>query len=249
MFDFSNQVVVITGAAGGLGRAFAEGFAASNAKLVVADIDLAGVEKTAELLRASGAQAISVQVDVTNKESTQSLATAAVEAFGAIDVLVNNAAIYATLKRAKFTEIDPTEWDKVMAVNVKGTWLCSSAVLPHMRDAGRIINIASATVFSGSPMWMHYVASKAAVIGMTRVMAREAGGRGITVNAIAPGFTLTDASLGLMEDAESYGVDRGAIKRASQPQDIVGTAMFLASSEASFMTGQTLVVDGGKQFI
>lgn len=249
MFDFSNQVVVITGAAGGLGRAFAVGFAASNAKLVVADIDLAGVEKTAELLRASGAQAISVQVDVTNKESTQSLATAAVEAFGAIDVLVNNAAIYATLKRAKFTEIDPTEWDKVMAVNVKGTWLCSSAVLPHLRDAGRIINIASATVFSGSPMWMHYVASKAAVIGMTRVMAREAGGRGITVNAIAPGFTLTDASLGLMEDAESYGVDRGAIKRASQPQDIVGTAMFLASSEASFMTGQTLVVDGGKQFI
>lgn len=249
MFDFSNQVVVITGAAGGLGRAFAEGFAASNAKLVVADIDLAGVEKTAELLRASGAQAIAVQVDVTNKESTQSLATAAVEAFGAIDVLVNNAAIYATLKRAKFTEIDPTEWDKVMAVNVKGTWLCSSAVLPHLRDAGRIINIASATVFSGSPMWMHYVASKAAVIGMTRVMAREAGGRGITVNAIAPGFTLTDASLGLMEDAESYGVDRGAIKRASQPQDIVGTAMFLASSEASFMTGQTLVVDGGKQFI
>lgn len=249
MFDFSNQVVVITGAAGGLGRAFAVGFAASNAKLVVADIDLAGVENTAELLRASGAQAIAVQVDVTNKESTQSLATAAVEAFGAIDVLVNNAAIYATLKRAKFTEIDPTEWDKVMAVNVKGTWLCSSAVLPHLRDAGRIINIASATVFSGSPMWMHYVASKAAVIGMTRVMAREAGGRGITVNAIAPGFTLTDASLGLMEDAESYGVDRGAIKRASQPQDIVGTAMFLASSEASFMTGQTLVVDGGKQFI
>lgn len=249
MFDFSNQVVVITGAAGGLGRAFAEGFAASSAKLVVADIDLAGVEKTAELLRASGAQAIAVQVDVTNKESTQNLAAAAVEAYGAIDVLVNNAAIYATLKRAKFTEIDPTEWDKVMAVNVKGTWLCSSAVLPHLRDAGRIINIASATVFSGSPMWMHYVASKAAVIGMTRVMAREAGGRGITVNAIAPGFTLTDASLGLMEDAESYGVDRGAIKRASQPQDIVGTAMFLASSEASFMTGQTLVVDGGKQFI
>ena len=249
MFDFSNQVVVITGAAGGLGRAFAVGFAASNAKLVVADIDLAGVENTAELLRASGAQAIAVQVDVTNKESTQNLAAAAVEAYGAIDVLVNNAAIYATLKRAKFNEIDPTEWDKVMAVNVKGTWLCSSAVLPHLSDAGRIINIASATVFSGSPMWMHYVASKAAVIGMTRVMAREAGGRGITVNAIAPGFTLTDASLGLMEDAESYGVDRGAIKRSSQPEDIVGTALFLASSEASFMTGQTLVVDGGKQFI
>lgn len=249
MFDFSEKVVVVTGAAGGLGRAFAEGFAAAKAKVVVADIDLAGVEKTAELLRASGAEAIAIQVDVTDKESTEALARAASETFGAIDVLVNNAAIYATLKRAKFTEIDPTEWDKVMSVNVKGTWLCSAAAMPHLKDGGRIINIASATVFSGSPMWMHYVASKAAVIGMTRVMAREAGGRGITVNAIAPGFTLTDASLGLMEDAESYGVDRGAIKRSSQPEDIVGTALFLASAEASFMTGQTLVVDGGKQFI
>jgi NAD(P)-dependent dehydrogenase (short-subunit alcohol dehydrogenase family) len=249
MFDFSEKVVVVTGAAGGLGRAFAEGFAAAKAKVVVADIDLAGVEKTAELLRASGAEAIAIQVDVTDKESTEALARAASATFGAIDVLVNNAAIYATLKRAKFTEIDPTEWDKVMSVNVKGTWLCSAAAMPHLKDGGRIINIASATVFSGSPMWMHYVASKAAVIGMTRVMAREAGGRGITVNAIAPGFTLTDASLGLMEDAESYGVDRGAIKRSSQPEDIVGTALFLASKEASFMTGQTLVVDGGKQFI
>lgn len=249
MFDFSEKVVVVTGAAGGLGRAFAEGFAAAKAKVVVADIDLAGVEKTAELLRASGAEAIAIQVDVTDKESTEALARAVSETFGAIDVLVNNAAIYATLKRAKFTEIDPTEWDKVMSVNVKGTWLCSAAAMPHLKDGGRIINIASATVFSGSPMWMHYVASKAAVIGMTRVMAREAGGRGITVNAIAPGFTLTDASLGLMEDAESYGVDRGAIKRSSQPEDIVGTALFLASKEASFMTGQTLVVDGGKQFI
>lgn len=249
MFDFSNQVVVVTGAAGGLGRAFAEGFAGANAKLVVADIDLAGVEETAQLLRAAGAEAIAVQVDVTDKESTERLAEAAAKAFGAIDVLVNNAAIYANLKRAKFTDIDPQEWDKVMAVNVKGTWLCSAAAMPYLRDQGRIVNIASATVFSGSPMWMHYVASKAAVIGMTRVMAREAGNRGITVNAIAPGFTLTDASLGLMDDAETYGVDRGAIKRSSQPQDIVGTALFLASSEASFMTGQTLVVDGGKQFI
>ncbi|MEY4018721.1 MAG: hypothetical protein RLZZ590_21 [Actinomycetota bacterium] len=249
MFDFSEKVVVVTGAAGGLGRAFAEGFAAAKAKVVVADIDLAGVEKTAELLRASGAEAIAIQVDVTNKDSTEALARSASEAYGAIDVLVNNAAIYATLNRAKFTEIDPTEWDKVMSVNVKGTWLCSAAAMPHLKDGGRIINIASATVFSGSPMWMHYVASKAAVIGMTRVMAREAGGRGITVNAIAPGFTLTDASLSLMEDAESYGVERGAIKRSSQPEDIVGTALFLASAEASFMTGQTLVVDGGKQFI
>lgn len=248
--DFDGKVVIVTGAAGGLGRAFAEGFAAAGARLVVADIDLVGVEETAALLVASGAQASAVRVDVTDQSSTDALAQAAVDAYGSIDVLINNAAIYATLNRTPFTEIDPTEWDRVMAVNVKGTWLCSSSVLKHMtQPGGRIVNIASATVFSGSPLWMHYVASKSAVIGMSRVMAREVGQREITVNVIAPGFTLTEASLSLIEDAEQYGIDRGAIKRASQPEDIVGTAMFLASDSAGFMTGQTLVVDGGKQFI
>lgn len=248
--DFDGKVVIVTGAAGGLGRAFAEGFAAAGARLVVADIDQAGVEETASLLAASGAEAHAVRVDVTDQASTDALAQAAIDAFGSIDILINNAAIYATLTRTPFTEIDPAEWDRVMAVNVKGTWLCSSSVLPHMtQPGGRIVNIASATVFSGSPLWMHYVASKSAVIGMSRVMAREVGTQGITVNVIAPGFTLTEASLSLIDDAETYGVDRGAIKRASQPEDIVGTAMFLASESAGFMTGQTLVVDGGKQFI
>jgi len=137
-----------------------------------------------------------------------------------------------------------------MGVNAKGTWLVSAAAFPHLTSpGGRIINIASATVMSGSPLWMHYVASKAAVIGMTRVTAREVGAAGVTVNAIAPGFTLTEASLGLLEDAETYGVDRGAIKRAGQPDDIVGTALFLASDQAGYLTGQTIVVDGGKQFL
>lgn len=248
--EFQDKVVIVTGAAGGLGRAFAEGFAGAGARLVVADIDEAGVRETASLLTASGADAHPVQVDVTDKASTDALAQAAINAFGRIDVLINNAAIYATLTRTPFQDIDPTEWDRVMAVNVKGTWLCSSSVLDQMtQPGGRIVNIASATVFSGSPLWMHYVASKSAVIGMSRVMAREVGTRGITVNVIAPGFTLTEASLSLIEDAEQYGVDRGAIKRASQPEDIVGTAMFLAGESAGYMTGQTLVVDGGKQFI
>lgn len=248
--QFAGKTVIVTGAAGGLGRAFAQGFAVAGARLVVADIDESGVRETASLLASSGAEAHPVRVDVTDKASTDALAKAAIDAFGSIDVLVNNAAIYATLTRTPFTEIDPAEWDRVMAVNVKGTWLCSSSALEHMtQPGGRIINIASATVFSGSPLWMHYVASKSAVIGMSRVMAREVGTRGITVNVIAPGFTLTEASLSLIEDAEQYGVDRGAIKRASQPEDIVGTAMFLASENAGYMTGQTLVVDGGKQFI
>jgi NAD(P)-dependent dehydrogenase (short-subunit alcohol dehydrogenase family) len=248
--DFDGKVVIVTGAAGGLGRAFAQGFASAGASLVVADIDMAGVDETAALISATGAKAVAVKVDVTSKESTDALAQAALDSFGRIDVLINNAAIYATLTRKPFTEIDPAEWDRVMNVNVKGAWLCSASVYPKMsHPGGRIVNIASATVFSGSPLWMHYVASKAAVIGMTRVMAREVGGDGVTVNAIAPGFTLTEASLSLIEDAETYGVDRGAIKRSSQPDDIVGTALFLASDNASYITGQTLVVDGGKQFI
>lgn len=247
---FDGKVVIVTGAAGGLGRAFAQGFSDAGAALVVADIDSGGVSETAALLNASGGRATAVTVDVTNKDSTDALAAAAVDTYGRIDVLINNAAIYATLTRKPFTEIDPAEWDRVMNVNVKGAWLCSASVFPRMtQPGGRIINIASATVFSGSPLWMHYVASKGAVIGLTRVMAREVGPQGVTVNAIAPGFTLTEASLGLIEDAETYGVDRGAIKRASQPEDIVGTALFLAGEQSGYITGQTLVVDGGKQFI
>lgn len=247
---FDGKVVIVTGAAGGLGRAFAQGFSDAGAALVVADIDSGGVSETAALLNAAGGRATAVTVDVTNKNSTETLAAAAVDTYGRIDVLINNAAIYATLTRKPFTEIDPAEWDRVMNVNVKGAWLCSASVFPRMtQPGGRIINIASATVFSGSPLWMHYVASKGAVIGLTRVMAREVGPQGVTVNAIAPGFTLTEASLGLIEDAETYGVDRGAIKRASRPEDIVGTALFLAGEQSGYITGQTLVVDGGKQFI
>ncbi len=249
-FGLDGKVVVITGAAGGLGREFALGFAAEGAKIVAADVQPDGLAETIELVEAAGGEALAVPVDVTSRASTQAMAEAAVEHFGRIDVLVNNAAIYATLKRAKFTDIEEAEWDRVMAVNVKGAWLMSAAVMPHItKPGGRIVNIASATVMSGSPMWMHYVASKSAVIGMTRVMAKEVGVDGVTVNAIAPGFTLTDASLSLMDDAASYGVERGAIKRASQPEDMVGAAVFLASSRSSYITGQTLVVDGGKQFI
>lgn len=245
-----SRVVLVTGAGGGLGRAFAQGFAALGDRLVIADIDAAGASRTVELLTASGADALAVAVDVTSRDSVTAMIDTAIAHFGRLDVVVNNAAIYASLTRTPFTDIDPDEWDRVLGVNAKGTWLVSAAAFPRLTSpGGRIINIASATVMSGSPLWMHYVASKAAVIGMTRVMARETGTAGVTVNAIAPGFTLTEASLGLLEDAETYGVDRGAIKRASQPEDIVGTALFLASDQAGYITGQTLVVDGGKQFL
>jgi NAD(P)-dependent dehydrogenase (short-subunit alcohol dehydrogenase family) len=178
------------------------------------------------------------------------MARAAVEAFGTIDALVNNAAVYAGLERRPFHEIEVADWDRVMAVNLRGPWLCAKACASPLRSGGgAIVNVASATVMSGSPMWAHYVASKSALIGLSRVMARELGDDGVRVNALAPGFTLTDASRELIPDAESYGVARGAIKRGLQPEDIVGTAVFLASDASAMITGQTFVVDGGRQFL
>ncbi|MDH6537158.1 SDR family NAD(P)-dependent oxidoreductase [Aurantimicrobium minutum] len=246
--QLTGKTVIITGAAGGLGRAFALGFAREGANLVIADMNAAGAAETVALVEAEGAKAIAVSVNVADKASCEAMVQSTLDAFGSVDVLVNNAAIYATLERSDFWDIDPDEWDKVMAVNVKGPWLASAACYKHM-DGGAIINIASATFFSGSPLWMHYVTSKGALVGMTRVMAREAGAKNVTVNAIAPGFTLTEASLAQIDDAANYGVSSRSIKRASQPEDIVGTALFLASQNASYITGQTIIVDGGKQFI
>ena len=246
----SSRTVIVTGAAGGLGRAFALSFAHRGDNIVVADINLDGAGETADLLTTEGVEALAVQVDVTDPGSTEALAAQAADfGGGTIDVLVNNAAVYATVTRSPLEEIDPAEWDLVMGVNLKGPWLVTRAVSPYLPAGGRIINLSSATVMSGSAQWAHYVASKGGVIALTRVMAKELGGRDITVNAVAPGFTLTEASLGLMEDAATYGVERGSIRRASQPEDIVGAALFLASPDAGYITGQTLVVDGGRQFI
>jgi NAD(P)-dependent dehydrogenase (short-subunit alcohol dehydrogenase family) len=226
--------VLITGAAGGLGRAFAEGFAAQGDEVIGADLDPGRVTVGQP-----------VAVDVADSASVAAMAARV----GPVDALINNAAIYAGLTRAPFYELEESEWDRVMAVNLKGPWLCAKHLVPRMPDGGAIINVSSATVFSGSPDWAHYVASKAALIGLTRTMARELGGRGIRVNTLAPGFTLTDASRDLIAGAETYGVDRGAIKRGAQPADIVGAALFLASDASAFITGQTLVVDGGRQFL
>ncbi len=251
MFDLSHKTVIITGAAGGLGRAFAIAFAQQGANVVVADINFVGAKETANLI---GNNALAVQVDVTNEASTTKLFQEVKVHFGTVDILLNNAAIYATIQRKPFYEIADNEWDSVINVNLKGVWQCSKSFVKHLLNNPNsvqksIINISSATVMSGSPQWSHYVASKGGVIGLTRSMAKELGDMDITVNAIAPGFTLTDASLGLIENASKYGVDRGAIKRPSTAEDIVGTALYLASSAARFVTGQTIVVDGGKQFL
>lgn len=241
--------VVVTGAAGGLGRAFAISFASAGARLLLADINKEGLKETEELI--IGTDVLSVEVDVTSAKSCQRLAQVAKDNFGGIDTLINNAALYGGLERQPFTDIDEGVWDKVMQINVKGVWQMSRALTPLMKQAGggSIVNVASATVFSGSTQWMHYVASKGAVIAMTRVMANELGPDKIRANVLAPGFTLTDASNGLMEDAKNYGVGRAALGRNAEPEDIVGGALYLASGLSGFMTGQTLVIDGGKQFI
>lgn len=246
----AGRTVLVTGAAGGLGRSFALGFADQGYRVAVADIDADGAEKTAGLITEAGGESWSGRVDVTSPDSTVELASAVAEfGGGTIDVVVNNAAIYGTVTRSRLEEIDPDEWDLVMNVNLKGPWLMVRAASPYLPEGGRVINLSSATIYSGSENWLHYVASKGGVVALTRVMAKELGRRSINVNAIAPGFTLTEASRGLMDDAESYGVDRGALRRASQPDDIVGAALFLAGPQSGFITGQTIVVDGGRQFI
>jgi NAD(P)-dependent dehydrogenase (short-subunit alcohol dehydrogenase family) len=248
--DLEARVAVVTGAAGGLGRAFSLAFAAAGAHVVAADVDEARAGETAGLIEQGGGIATATPVDVSSPQSVQEMVATATSAYGGIDVLVNNAGLYAGLERRPFYELEPDDWDRVMAINLKGPWLCARACVPHMRDrgSGAIVNIASATVFSGSPLFAHYVASKGGLIALTRAMAREVGDLGIRVNAVAPGFTLTDASRTLMEEPETYGVARGAIKRSAHPEDIVGTVLFLASSASEFVTGQTIIVDGGRQF-
>ena len=253
--DFHGRTVLITGAAGGLGLAFAEAFAATGADLVLGDVAADAVKRVADSLgtRYRDQCVLGLALDVTQEESTKRFADEAARVVSGrerIDVLVNNAAIYGGLTRAGFHELDPAEWDRVMMVNLKGPFLMARAVRPWMlKEGGHIVNLASATVFSGTQLWAHYVAGKGGVIALTRVLANELGAYGITVNAIAPGLTLTDASRGLIPDAANYGAQRGAIRRAAMPDDVIGAALFLASPLAAFVTGQTLVVDGGKQFI
>jgi len=243
--DLSGKRVLITGAAGGLGRAFAHAFSDAGAVVLAADLDQTGAAQTM-----AGRDGAAVALDVRDMASCTACIAAAIDAFGGLDVLVNNAAIYAGLTRAPFDQIDAETWDKVQSVNVKGTWQMCKAAAPVLRAAngGSIIQIGSATVNSGSPNWMHYVASKGAIHAMTRVMAKELGGDGVRVNTLAPGVTMTSASLDHFEDARTYGAARAALGRNAEPQDILGTALFLASDASAFLTGQTLVVDGGKTF-
>jgi len=249
--DLAGKKVIITGAAGGIGRAFTLGFAAEGASVLAADLNLAGAEETAALARQAGGAAWATALDVTISESCSALHQTARQCLAGADILINNAAALAGIARKPFWDLDDADWDLLLNVNVKGTWRVTRAVLPLLRASpfGAIINLASVTAYSGSAHWMHYVASKGAVVSMTRVMAKELGPFGIRANTLAPGLVPTEALSDLIEGAATYGIDKLALARQATPQDIVGAALYLGSGLSGFVTGQTIIIDGGKQFI
>jgi NAD(P)-dependent dehydrogenase (short-subunit alcohol dehydrogenase family) len=241
-----NKVVIVTGGAKGIGRSYCLGAAAEGARVVV--VDIADPKPTVTAIEARGGQALGVECDVSREEDTQRIATETLARFGRIDVLGNNAALYGTLTRRPFMEIPVEEWDRVMAVNLRGLFLCARAVFPAMKaqGKGKIINIASSTFFKGVPHYIHYTTSKGGVVGFTRSLARELGEFGIRVNAIAPGFTLSgENEKNISEERKQENVRSRMLKRAEVPEDLVGTFVFLASDDSDFITGQTLLVDGG----
>lgn len=246
-----DKVAIVTGAQTGIGLAIAQRLAAEGAAVVLAD--LADATPQARELQASGARALALKVDVAQEHSVKEMVEAALAQFGRVDILVNNAAIAASIKLRAFEEISVAEWRRMQDVNAMGPFLCARAVAPHMRrqQFGRIVNITSGTAFKGAPFMLDYVASKGALMTMTRSLARELGHDFITVNAVSPGYTLSEGNLGNKEFLASYresAIATRALPRDGWPADIVGAVAFLASEDASFISGQILAVDGGSVY-
>jgi len=243
------KVIIVTGAGRGLGKAYCLRLAEEGAKITAADI--LDVADTVAEIKAKGGIALGLKVDVSSEKDTLRMAKETVREFGRIDVLINNAAIYYGIGLRPFYEIGVREWDREMEVNVKGAWLCTKAVFPQMKKQGKgsIINVSSGTIFAGTPFFLHYLTSKAAIVGLTRGLATELGDYGIRVNALAPGYTMTEASRIMMpEERQARSAQRRCLKRAEQPEDLLGPVVFLASDDSDFVTGQTLLVDGGASF-
>jgi len=247
MGQLDGKVAIVTGAAQGIGKAIADGLSAAGARIVVADLE------RAEEAAAAYAGGVGLTVDVANEEDVARMVSDTVESCGSIDVLVNNAGLYASLAMRPFTEIPLEEWNKVMEINVASMFLTCRAVVPVMREqgGGKIVNISSGTPFRGVPFLLHYVTSKGAIVTLTRALAKELGNDSIHVNCVAPGFTMSDGVKShpeVVEALRDVSVSARTIKRDQVPEDVVGAVVFLCTPAADFITGQTMVIDGGQYF-
>lgn len=251
MGRLDGRVAILTGGAKGIGRHYAGALAAQGARLMIADL-VDGKDVAAEIARQHGANSVeSAVTDVSEEGAVKVLVAKTMDRFGKIDILVNNAALFAPLKEQKVTDIDVALWDRVMAVNIRGVFLMTKHVAPHMiaQKYGKIVNISSGTVARGIPLFAHYVTSKGAVTAFTRATSRELGEHNICVNNLAPGFTLSDTVIDEnpqhLEHSRQPSIARRALKRDEYPQDLLGALVFLASADSDFITGQTIAVDGG----
>ena len=245
---FKDKSVIITGGGGKIGKAYAIAFANEGANVSLPDI--AAADHVVKTIRDGGGTAISMACDVSDEKSVNSMIEETVKQFGAVDILINNAAYFMSVWKGPFWQMAVEEFDKAMAVNVRGSWLCAKAAVPYMQNQkrGKIINISSNVALTGNPNYIHYVTSKGAIIAMTRAMARELGDYNICVNTVSPGFVVTE---GRQVDAEYERIraQQRSIKRSQVEADLIGTVLFLASPDSDFMTGQLLNVDGGFHFV
>jgi NAD(P)-dependent dehydrogenase (short-subunit alcohol dehydrogenase family) len=244
----SKPVAIITGGAQGIGLAYGRGFVGEGFRVVLADL-LDTTEACAEL-NDSGGEAIGVHVDVSDEASTEEMAARTVDAFGQIDVLVNNAAYFKSVVRGPFQDMEVAEWDKAFAVNTRGVWLCCKAVFPTMRDqgSGKIINVTSNVAWKGVPGFLHYVSSKSALVGLTRALATELGPHNIAVNSVAPDFIPDEEMLQSRAGHDDHVIGGRAFKRTQTAEDMVGTILYLAGSGSDFVTGQSILVNGGAYY-
>lgn len=249
MARLDGKVAVVTGGARSIGAAFAKGLAAEGARVAIADIDAA--DETLALIKQAGGDAMAVRTDVTKEADCENMVAEAVDAYGRLDILIANAGLWVNLERQSALEIDLDTWQKVMTVNVQGVWLSAKAAIPEMlrNQYGKIVTVTSSRAMKGGSLMLHYDTSKGAVIAMTRSLAREWGEAGIRANAIAPGATDTEISRALADETQTQrrlaSAQARAIKRAEEPDDLVGACLFLSAPESDFMSGQTIVVDGG----